>query len=431
MNISENSLNRKFIKKNNTLSNSKNNKTKTLRYKAFQTIPFSYSTKFMNIPAMNVLNKDYSISKNTKILQSSNRFNSKNKKYFLNTLALGKISSLIKNNYNNKLLVKKGGIIFCLRKIFIILPENMKLINENLSMRIYFPIKDPDIKINKISMNEKGIFCYNIDNIFDEVKKKLGICCNSNEIKMNIYNEDFNLIINDNQLMEKSAKNKLIYVKIGKIFSEQNIKNSNICMQYNKKQDESKINFQLNQRNNRHFIFSNLNDYPFYNNNSIYSSINAIRTKRYSLSNFYKTHNNFFTMASIEKWSPSYYNDRKKSLNPLAHPSNLIPETKKSTENSNTNKVNVEEEKDKIYFPRIKSKGLWKSSSNFQIKNIQRTNNKFIPNLNFQNKFINSKININNDKKEMLCESIFSIDCDNKNNSKEKITQDISDEAQH
>ena len=74
-----------------------------------------------------VLNKDYSISKNTKILQSSNRFNSKNKKYFLNTLALGKISSLIKNNYNNKLLVKKGGIIFCLRKIFIILPENMKL----------------------------------------------------------------------------------------------------------------------------------------------------------------------------------------------------------------------------------------------------------------------------------------------------------------
>ena len=423
MNIYENIFNRNFITKSNFLNNSKNNHANTSRFKTIQTIPICYSSNFMKIPAMNILNKDYSISKKIKRLQySSNRFNNKNQKYLLKSINKGKICSLFKNDCNNKLLVKKGGIVFCLRKIYIILPENIKLIKGNLRMKIYFPIKDADIKINKISTNDKGIFCYNIDNIFEEVKKKLGIYCNPNEIKMNMYGEDFNLIKNDNQLMEKSAKNKLIYVKIGKVFSKQTTKNYNFCFKDNKNKDDSKVNFLLDQRSNSHSILEKYKDH-LSNNNSLYNCVTPIKGKRYSLSNYNKEKpNNFFTITSIEKFSPLFYNVMENQLNPIDSSSNLIPEAKITMENFNINNVKVQEERNTMYFPRIKSKGLWKSNSHLQVKNRQKNQKNISTSLNFQNKFINSRININKETKEILCESIDSISCGNQNISKDIVT---------
>ena len=430
MYIFENSFIRNFIVKNNFINNSKSNRTNSLKYKVFQTIPLRFSATFKKKPAVNVLNKDYTLNKKLLKLQDlSNKFNNKSKEYFGSSFGKGKSSSLTKNNYNNKLLVKKGGTIFCLRKIYIILPENIKIVNGNLSMKIYFPIKDADIKINKISINEEGIFCYNIDDIFDEVKKKLGIYCNSNEIKLNMYNEDFNVITNSNQLMEKSAKNKLIYVKIGKIFSEQNIKNNNFCFQYNKKKDNSKINFLLNQKNKKHFISKSLEDFQFNNNDSLYNCNYPIKTKRYSLSNFNKENRiNFFTMTTLEKTNALLYSLMGKSLSSLTRFSNLIPETKKSKKKLNIYNGIIPEEKNNMHFPRIKSKGLWKSNSNLVINNINKNQKNISPRLNFQNKFINNIINLNKENKQLLCESTDSNERGNRNNSRDKITLDISGE---
>lgn len=148
-------------------------------------------------------------------------------------------------------IIKKGEKIFWLRKIYIILPNNISSYykNDNFFFNFYYPIKDFSNKYKKLysaysTVNESSfnseIFCTSIPQIFTEIKKFLGINEYFNEIKMDIYDEDFNLIENDHYLMRKSEKDKFLYVKITQLSDEQIIEKNNRCKFHKHKIDDDK-----------------------------------------------------------------------------------------------------------------------------------------------------------------------------------------------
>ena len=135
-----------------------------------------------------------------------------------------------------KLAILKDGMIYWLRKLYIILPEHSNSVNynHNLYLYFYYPIKDINIKIEKkylymgegIGMGE--IFCRNLEEILEKVQDFLKIQ-NYQIFKFCIYNEDYVLIKNDSQLMEKKDKYKILYVKIKKLSNEQINKKMKRC----------------------------------------------------------------------------------------------------------------------------------------------------------------------------------------------------------
>ena len=129
-------------------------------------------------------------------------------------------------NQTRKLAILKDGIIYWLRKLYIIFPYNINNINYNQNQTIffYYPIKDINIKLQKKCLyKEEGgeIFCKTIENIIDEVKLILKISNIYDIFKFILYNEDYVLIKNNNQLMEKKDKYKILYLKIKKLSNEQ------------------------------------------------------------------------------------------------------------------------------------------------------------------------------------------------------------------
>ena len=126
------------------------------------------------------------------------------------------------NIRNKKLSIMKNGIIYWLRKIFIIFQNNSIIVNRSKKLYFYFyyPIKEINLKKNKLILfeNEKfltkdDLFCNSLEDIKKEVKDFLKIRKKS-FIKINLYNDDFNMLKSDNQLMRNYDKYKIIYAKV-------------------------------------------------------------------------------------------------------------------------------------------------------------------------------------------------------------------------
>ena len=151
--------------------------------------------------------KAFNTIESSKNYSDSLRYNNINKNQKLTKNIIYKNKSINKKNQSQKkLAILKEGMIYWLRKLYIILPEGLRKINnnDNLYMYFYFPIKDINMKIEKKCLfKEEGteIFCKNIENIFEKVRQFLKISNYKDYFKFTIYNEDYVLIKNDNQLM--------------------------------------------------------------------------------------------------------------------------------------------------------------------------------------------------------------------------------------
>ena len=130
--------------------------------------------------------------------------------------------------FKNNNLVKKNNIIYLLRKLYIILPNNKsqmytKYYPSNLFFYFYFPINIINSKINSLFIkkpNENDILCDDLSHILHETFKYLKLSI-YDSIKMEIYDEKFKKIIKEVQLF--SNKKRIIYVKITQLNEEEAI----------------------------------------------------------------------------------------------------------------------------------------------------------------------------------------------------------------
>ena len=131
-----------------------------------------------------------------------------------------------------KLIIKLEGIPLLLRKIYIIVPEELKhLVSIKNYIFIYYPIKNINISSNKSfilqTKESKYRICLNKEQIIDEVKSFLEIENKPTSFKFYIYDQKLNLITNDFQLTKSFKnindfiKNNVIYIKIIKFDKEE------------------------------------------------------------------------------------------------------------------------------------------------------------------------------------------------------------------
>ena len=126
--------------------------------------------------------------------------------------------NISKNNFQN-IFVKRDKIIYLLRKLFIILPNDKnqmytKYYPNDLFFYFYFPIRllNSTINTNYIkNPNKDDILCDDLNHILHEVYKYLKLSI-YDSIKMEIYNEKYRPIIKESQLFIN--KIRIIYVKI-------------------------------------------------------------------------------------------------------------------------------------------------------------------------------------------------------------------------
>ena len=373
-------------------------------------------------------------------------------------------------NYpNKKLTILKEGLIFWLRKLYIILPDGTnRNYNQNLFMYFYFPIKDINMKMErKCSYREEGgeIFCKTIENILEQVRLFLKLPNLYDYFKYTLYNEDYVIIKNDNQLMEKKNKYKILYVKIKRLSNEQIKKKIKRC-QFHRHHRKScdfilktvekpikffKTNEVKNQifldklfttsNKNRNIINKKIsvikteddkngnitqNEKTILNSNDLFKNIN--RNNKVLLDknrpSFLKNIININSMSNINnnknfnrnntdaKFFPKLFFQQFKSIDLYNKNEYII-----SNVNSPIQKSNL---KDLYNIPKIKSKGLWISCSREKYnilptklsqKNIDLNNNKTINNNN------DSKSNINEDSDNI----IYSISIEQSHNNSDEI----------
>lgn len=380
------------------------------------------------------------------------------------------------NKANKRLAILKDGIIYWLRKLYIILPDNIFNFNYNqyLYLYFYYPIKDINMKIkNKYLFREKGteeggeIFCKTLDNILEEVKFFLKLPNFFESFKMDLYNEDYILIKNDNQLMEKKDKYKILYIKITKLSDEQlnkkltrcqfhnhirkscdfNLKEINIPMQlFTNKELKNKILLDsftisnvkngrsINKKNSclniakteniKNIIKNNRNENKNVNNKTIINNEYIKKFKNFlederSWSSFFHDKINFYYNKNkiFNRNKTDYKNFPKLFIQKLKNDN--INENNISKSILQIQKPNIYDFQKKSYIPRIKSKGLWNSNINYQ-------NNTVLPN-SLNNNYSQRIINLNNitlnDSKNMNDDSdnyIYSLSIDHSQSNNEE-----------
>ena len=115
--------------------------------------------------------------------------------------------------------IKINKIIYLLRKLFVILPNDKKQMYTKcyptrLFFNFYFPIRTPNSKANLDfikSPKKDDIICDDLNHILHEVYKYLKLSI-YDSVKMEIYDEKFNPIIKESQLL--TSNRRIIYVKI-------------------------------------------------------------------------------------------------------------------------------------------------------------------------------------------------------------------------
>ena len=125
-------------------------------------------------------------------------------------------------------LVKKNNIIYSLRKLFIILPNDKKQMHTksyptNLNFEFYFPVRIINSKYNIDfikNSSQNDILCDDLNHILYEVYKYLKLSI-YDSVKMEIYDEKFHPIVQESQLFVN--KKRFIYVKITYLDEKKNI----------------------------------------------------------------------------------------------------------------------------------------------------------------------------------------------------------------
>ena len=125
-------------------------------------------------------------------------------------------------------LVKKNNVIYSLRKLFIILPNDKKQMHTktypaNLNFDFYFPVRiiNSNFNIDFIKNSaENDILCDDLNHILYEVYKYLKLSI-YDTVKMELYDEKFHPIVQESQLFVN--KKRFIYVKITYLDEKKNI----------------------------------------------------------------------------------------------------------------------------------------------------------------------------------------------------------------
>ena len=124
--------------------------------------------------------------------------------------------------------VKKNNIIYSLRKLFIILPNDKKQMHTktypaNLNFDFYFPVRIINSKFNIDfikNSSQNDILCDDLNHILHQVYKYLKLSI-YDTVKMEIYDEKFHPIVQESQLFVN--KKRFIYVKITYLDEKKNI----------------------------------------------------------------------------------------------------------------------------------------------------------------------------------------------------------------
>ena len=322
--------------------------------------------KYINILKYTIDKKMKTIDLNNNIHTERPENNSSDKNYLNIKInvnnSLNYKNGLTLSNYKQpkkKLAILKDGIIYWLRKLYIILQGiNINNINinykKNLYMNFYYPIKDVNLILKKDfsykSEDKDDIFCKTLEDIIEGVKCFLKLPNFSENFKTDLYNEDCDLIKNDNQLMEKKEKYKLLYIKISKLSDEQKMKKLYRCKFH---------------RHQRKCIDSNIKelDFPFYffTNKEIQSKI--------SLDTYFNSPSqNKFLINNKKKYINIENTENNKNEN-IYHYNNIIINRLMNNEkyfNNNTDKnILKEKENNSSFFLDIKN-------NNNKYKNICR-----------------------------------------------------------
>jgi len=125
-------------------------------------------------------------------------------------------------------LVKKNNIIYSLRKLFIILPNDKKQMHtksypSNLNFDFYFPIRIINSKYNIDFIKDStqnDILCDDLNHILYEVYKYLKLSI-YDTVKMELYDEKFHPIVQESQLFIN--KKRFIYAKLTYLDEKKNI----------------------------------------------------------------------------------------------------------------------------------------------------------------------------------------------------------------
>lgn len=213
---SERKIKEKF-KKNLKISENdsfSSNKIKKTKYGIFSTSPDSLISKKLIKTNTNYYNQTLDSNKEKTTIDNTNE-NNNNIESTRSTLCC----------VENPVAIQKDGSLFYLRKLFIIPPNEAKITNleKKLFFEFYYPLRDSNFKF-KIKYlpkgNEQHKICKNLDDVTKEIKKFLSFSESYSslaDVKIIIYNEDFNLLMDDNQMMKKSEKDKKFYAKIVKL----------------------------------------------------------------------------------------------------------------------------------------------------------------------------------------------------------------------
>ena len=129
-------------------------------------------------------------------------------------------------------MVKKENIIYSLRTVFIVLSESFPVFQNQQSFNIYYPISKINHIENKYSLpkpSKDDLLINNLSDICCEVCKLIDLDIEQHSYKLNIYNQNYNLITSDEQLTEIKNKNNIIYVKVSKFNTNEEIKNFDRC----------------------------------------------------------------------------------------------------------------------------------------------------------------------------------------------------------
>ena len=124
-------------------------------------------------------------------------------------------------------LVKKNNVIYSLRKLFIILPNDIKqmhtkLYPTNLNFEFYFPIRiiNSTFNVDFIKNSaQNDILCDDLNHILYEVYKYLKLSI-YDTVKMELYDEKFHPIVQESQLFVN--KKRFIYAKISYLDKKKN-----------------------------------------------------------------------------------------------------------------------------------------------------------------------------------------------------------------
>ena len=204
--------------------------------------------------------------------------------------------NLIKNELLNILpkVVKKGKQIYSFRRVFIILSDSFPNFQNELSFNIYYPVSKINNINNKYSLPNPSnniIITNNLSDICCEVCKIIDLDIEQHSYKLNIYNQNFNVLTSDDQLYNYENKNNIIYVKVTKFNPNEELRNFDRC-EYHRNPRPKYFNTSSNffRLSHQQFFKTRQNKINF---NYNFTETNFLTQKKFQFNNNEISYNNF------------------------------------------------------------------------------------------------------------------------------------------